>query len=108
MYGKEENLVLHNKYEVPITKFEATIRLRIKTKAEARLWIKELERTSAVTWRVDKTYPICGGKKTQNIYRVSSKQHISCLSINFVFIKGGISSTKSKEKENNAHYSLFL
>lgn len=72
VYGKEENLVLHNKFEVPVTKFEATLRLKIKSKAEARLWIKELERTSAVTWRVDKTYPICGGKKTQNIYRVSS------------------------------------
>ncbi|XP_050699168.1 uncharacterized protein LOC126986826 isoform X1 [Eriocheir sinensis] len=76
VYGKEENLVLLNKFEVPVTKFEATLRLKIKTKAEARLWIKELERTSAVTWRVDKTYPICGGKKTQNIYRVDMRcQH---------------------------------
>nr|XP_045623539.1 uncharacterized protein LOC123773718 isoform X1 [Procambarus clarkii] len=60
----------------PATKFEATIRMKIKTKAEAKSWIKDLERTSAVTWRVDKTYPICGGKKTQNVYRIDMRcQH---------------------------------
>ncbi|KAK8401630.1 hypothetical protein O3P69_001036 [Scylla paramamosain] len=76
VFGKEESLLLHNKYEVPSIKFEATIRLKIKTKAEAKLWIKDLERASAVTWRVDKTYPICGGKKTQNIYRIDMRcQH---------------------------------
>ncbi|KAG7161756.1 Highly reducing polyketide synthase gloL-like 1, partial [Homarus americanus] len=66
---KEEN-------SEPITKFEATIRLKLRTKAEAKLWIKDLERASAVTWRVDKTYPVCGGKKSQNVYRIDMRcQH---------------------------------
>ncbi|KAK3857659.1 hypothetical protein Pcinc_036099 [Petrolisthes cinctipes] len=62
--------------QAPFTQFEATIRLKLKTKTEARAWIKAMEKTSAVTWRVDKTYPVCGGKKTQNVYRIDMRcQH---------------------------------
>ncbi|XP_071514414.1 uncharacterized protein [Panulirus ornatus] len=73
--GKDEYSEPITKFE-PIIKFEATIRLKLRTKAEAKLWIKDLERTSAVTWRVDKTYPVCGGKKSQNLYRIDMRcQH---------------------------------
>lgn len=101
---KLESAGEENKQVPSYNQFEATIRLKLKTKTEARAWIKAMEKTSAVTWRVDKTYPVCGGKKTQNVYRVSFSYKVPALAQ----LKQYLSTFTSQHTIPTQHYFFWM
>ena len=50
--------------------FTASLKLQLATREEAETWLEDFQRSSRVTLRVDKTYPITEDTVRRNGYRV--------------------------------------
>ncbi|XP_059900331.1 uncharacterized protein LOC132451728 isoform X1 [Gadus macrocephalus] len=53
--------------------FTASLKLQLATREEAETWLEDFQRSSRVTLRVDKTYPMTEDKVRRNSYRVDMK-----------------------------------
>ncbi|XP_056439004.1 uncharacterized protein LOC130375883 isoform X2 [Gadus chalcogrammus] len=53
--------------------FTASLKLKLATREEAETWLEDFQRSSRVTLRVDKTYPMTEDKVRRNSYRVDMR-----------------------------------
>ncbi|XP_058628486.1 uncharacterized protein LOC131538589 isoform X2 [Onychostoma macrolepis] len=95
--------------------FTACIKLQLATREEAEAWLEDIQQSSRVTLRVDKTYPITEDTVRRNSYRVdmkcqhntrqtgSSKKNTHCPAVLYLVLKKHRHSQNRKSRSSDTH-----